>query len=134
LKEEECIQLEENLLAEGCREALIVWARSPEELILVDGHNRYQICQSHRLPFNIQPKEFPDMEAVRVWMINHQMGRRNLTPEQQSYLRGKRYHLEKQQGKRTDLTSPQSEEKLLPMRWANQVPFHRYYPESPRPA
>jgi hypothetical protein len=34
-------------------------------------------------------------EDVMVWMIATQLGRRNLTPEQKSYLRGKRYNLEK---------------------------------------
>jgi hypothetical protein len=30
------------------------------------------------------------------WIIANQLGRRNITPEQKSYLRGKRYNLEKQ--------------------------------------
>ena len=47
-----------------------------------------------------------------IIMIRHQLGRRNLTPDQQSYLRGKQYELRKQQGKRTGLTSPHCEEKL----------------------
>ena len=38
-------------------------------------------------------------EAVN-WIINNQLGRRNLTPEQQSYLRGKRYNREKGEGHR----------------------------------
>jgi hypothetical protein len=29
------------------------------------------------------------------WIINNQLGRRNVTPEQASYLRGKRYNMEK---------------------------------------
>ena len=29
------------------------------------------------------------------WMINYQLGRRNITPEQQSYLRGVQYEREK---------------------------------------
>ena len=32
------------------------------------------------------------------WIINNQLGRRNLSPEQASYLRGKRYNLEKTAG------------------------------------
>ncbi|HRF62280.1 MAG TPA: hypothetical protein PK708_05190 [Candidatus Competibacter sp.] len=46
------------------------------------------------------------------WIIENQLGRRNLHPDQASYLRGKRYNGEKQQGKRTDLdTSNQNDKK-----------------------
>ncbi|HYW80504.1 MAG TPA: DNA N-6-adenine-methyltransferase, partial [Thermoguttaceae bacterium] len=41
-----------------------------------------------------------------------QLGRRNLTPDQMSLLRGRRYNRLKKQGARTDLTSPHCEEKL----------------------
>ena len=33
--------------------------------------------------------------SLKAWMVNNQMGRRNLTPEQMSYLRGERYTAEK---------------------------------------
>jgi hypothetical protein len=46
------------------------------------------------------------------WMIDNQLSRRNLPPMLLRYLRGKRYLLEKQQGKRRDLTSAQIEQKL----------------------
>lgn len=38
--------LERSILAEGCRDALVLWGD-----VLVDGHNRYGICQKHGLPF-----------------------------------------------------------------------------------
>jgi hypothetical protein len=38
----------------------------------------------------------PDRQAAMNWMINNQLGRRNLHPDQASYLRGKRYNAEKQ--------------------------------------
>jgi hypothetical protein len=91
---EEFSQLEENILSEGCREALILW-KNNEDYVLIDGHNRYQICQKHKVDFKIVIKEFVGIEEVKGWMINNQLGRRNLTPSQQSYLRGKRYEHEK---------------------------------------
>jgi hypothetical protein len=39
---------------------------------------------------------FASQDEALNWMIATQLGRRNLTPEQKSYLRGKRYNLEKQ--------------------------------------
>ena len=94
LGEEEFVQLEANVLAEGIREPLIVWK---EENLLIDGHNRYELSQRHGLDFRVQLKTFDSREAAKSWMINNQLGRRNLSSEQQSYLRGKRYESEKQQ-------------------------------------
>ena len=90
---EERAQLEANLRQEGIREPVIVWKG---ENLLLDGHNRYEIARAHNLDFRVTLREFSDREAAKSWMINNQLGRRNLTPEQQSYLRGKRYEAEKQ--------------------------------------
>jgi hypothetical protein len=95
LKPEEFEQLEASLIAEGCREPLIVWNHGGQH-ILIDGHNRYRICQKHGLEYRVQVRDFDDPESVRTWMVKLQLGRRNLTPEQQSYLRGLRYLTEKQ--------------------------------------
>jgi hypothetical protein len=54
-----------------------------------------QICRRHGLPFTVQELTFASQEEVINWMIATQLGRRNLTPGQKSYLRGKRYNLEK---------------------------------------
>jgi len=94
LQNHEKEQLEENILAEGCREALLLW-KNEENYVLIDGHNRYEICQKHGIDFKIVVKDFESMEAAKSFMINNQLGRRNLTPEQMSYLRGKRYESEK---------------------------------------
>lgn len=83
--------LEENLLQEGCREPLTIW-----QGVLVDGHHRYAICTKHDLPFQTVALSLPDRAAALAWMIANQLGRRNLKPEVASYLRGKRYELEKQ--------------------------------------
>jgi hypothetical protein len=101
--------LEASILAEGCRDPLIVWE---EKNILVDGHNRYEICTAHGIGFQVVTHSFPDRASVMDWMIDNQLSRRNLPPMLLRYLRGKRYLLEKQQGKRHDLTSAQIEQKL----------------------
>lgn len=98
---DETKQLEENIIRNGCREALIVWetanehiGRKPEgekKFILVDGHNRYRICRENEIDFKVNLQSFDSMSEVRDFMINNQLGRRNLTPEQISYLRGLKY-------------------------------------------
>ncbi len=91
---EEFSQLEENILAEGCRDALVVW-KDGEDYVLIDGHNRYQICTKHGLDFKVQILEFEDKEVVSDWMVNNQLGKRNVTEETKSYLRGIQYNREK---------------------------------------
>lgn len=108
LAAEELAELEASILSEGIREPLVVWR---ETGILIDGHNRLKIAEKHDLPYQTQELAFADREAVRDWIINNQLGRRNLTPEAFALLLGMKYNREKQQGKRTDLTSAQSGQK-----------------------
>src|SRR5262249_48297091 len=92
---EEYAQLESNILRDGCRDALIVWK---EYETILDGHHRYDICTRHGLLYPTIELSLPDMETAKAWMINNQLGRRNLTPGQMSYYRGKQYELHKQLG------------------------------------
>lgn len=85
-------QLETNLIIERCRDPLVVWAGHD---ILLDGHNRWEICCQHDIDFQTVEIELPDWEAARNWIINNQLSRRNLTKEALSYLRGLRYLQEK---------------------------------------
>lgn len=73
LTADEYAGLEASLLAEGCRDALVVWND-----ILVDGHNRYEICQKHGIAFQTVQKDFADRPAALEWIIKNQFGRRNL--------------------------------------------------------
>ncbi len=74
--------LERSLLAEGCRDALVLWGD-----VLVDGHNRYGICQQHGLPFQtVQNTRFQSMEDVHLWMIDQHLGRRSVSEFQRGVL------------------------------------------------
>ncbi len=93
LTQEERRQLEENILAEGELLApILVWNGT-----IVDGPNRYEILQSHpEIPCSVRDLELETREEVLVWICKHQLGRRNLTPEQKKFLMGKQYDAEKQ--------------------------------------
>jgi hypothetical protein len=93
LSKEELQRLELSLLKEGCRDPLIVWK---EEGILLDGHNRLNLCKKHDTPFRTHEVSLPSRDAARSYVVELQLGRRNLNPEAASYLRGKRYEGEKQ--------------------------------------
>ncbi|WP_109097888.1 hypothetical protein [Aquimarina sp. AU58] len=90
LSKEEFKQLKENILLEGCKEAVSVWERE-DDLVLIDGHNRHKICQQNGIDYKISKFSFSSIEEVKAWMINHQLGRRNLNPDQMSYYRGLKY-------------------------------------------
>jgi hypothetical protein len=92
LTPEEYAQLEANIVADGCRDPLIVWQ---EEQCLLDGHNRYAICERYALGYTTQEVSLTDLDAAKAWMIAHQLGRRNLTLDQMRYYRGKQYELHK---------------------------------------
>ena len=95
LLDEEFKLLEDNILKDGCRDALILWEQEDGTHILIDGHNRYQICQKHNLLFKVQVVQFEDKESAKDWMILNQLGKRNVTEEAKAYLRGLQYKQEK---------------------------------------
>ncbi len=90
LSPEEFENLEKTILTDGCLTPLIVWKQENEQ-ILIDGHNRYNICTKHNISFDIEVKEFSNEHDVKLWMITNQLGRRNLSSDQASYYRGMRY-------------------------------------------
>ncbi|MFG6463957.1 plasmid replication/partition related protein [Roseateles sp. DXS20W] len=82
LTPEEHDALERSILAEGCRDALVLWGN-----VLVDGHNRYGICTKHGLPFQtVQNTRFTSMEDVHLWMIDQHLGRRSISDFQRGVL------------------------------------------------
>ena len=82
LTPDELDALERSILAEGCRDALVLWND-----LLIDGHNRYAICQKHGLPFNtIQATQFKNMDDVHLWMIDQHLGRRSVSDFQRGVL------------------------------------------------
>jgi hypothetical protein len=82
LTAEEHEALERSILADGCRDALVLWGDT-----LVDGHNRYGICQQHGLPFQtVQNPRFESIEDVYLWMIDQHLGRRSVSNFQRGVL------------------------------------------------
>ena len=84
-------QLEQNIKLNGCLDPLTVWKKDSGEMILIDGHNRLDICQRNSIAFKVRLHPFSSKEQAKDWMLNHQLGRRNLNPDQLSYFRGLKY-------------------------------------------
>ena len=102
-------QLEKNIIADGCREPLVVFNNT-----LVDGHNRYEICTKHDLPFSILDKEFADSGAAKLWMIDNQNGRRNLTDGWKYQLTQSKKEILLEQGKIAQVRKPEYHGKECP--------------------
>ncbi|MDT4825712.1 hypothetical protein FQZ97_590030 [compost metagenome] len=82
LTDDEREALERSLLAEGCRDALVLWGD-----LLVDGHNRHALCMKHGIPFETrQNTSFKSMEDVHLWMIENHLGRRSVSDFQRGVL------------------------------------------------
>ena len=74
LSEDEFRSLEESILAQGCRDTIKIWNDT-----IVDGHNRYAICTKHDIPFRTSQVRIKSQSGAIVWIIDNQLGRRNLT-------------------------------------------------------
>lgn len=81
LSDDERTQLETNLKADGCRDPLVHWRG-----LLLDGHNRYEICDRLGIGYRMVEKALPDRAAATAWIIRNQLGRRNLSDFQRAEL------------------------------------------------
>jgi hypothetical protein len=82
LTDSEYTALERSLLAEGCRDALVLWND-----VLIDGHNRYSICRKHNLTYKtVQNTSFESLDDVMLWMIDNHLARRSVSDFQRGVL------------------------------------------------
>ena len=93
ISEDEFRQLRENILTAGeVYEPLVVW-----DGVLVDGHNRWKVIQEiPEVKWRTREMDFADKWSAFEWMYKNQLGRRNLTDEQRTYMIGKMYEARKQ--------------------------------------
>jgi hypothetical protein len=66
LTEEEYSSLEVSIMAEGCRDAIVCW-----DDLIVDGNNRFEICQKHNLKFKTLDKAFDNRDEAKIWIITN---------------------------------------------------------------
>ncbi len=113
----EYLQLEENLMSDGCREPIAVWND-----VIVDGHNRYKICTEHGIPFAVEEMSFSCREEAIAWICANQLGRRNLTEESRKYLIGKQYESEKIISRKQSIYRDSRED-------SSRLPYETFIPE-----
>lgn len=81
LSDDEYERLEKSILSEGVRNPIITWNGT-----IIDGHNRYHICKEHGIKCPQRERDFPSREAAKIWIIENQFGRRNLSAYDRSAL------------------------------------------------
>lgn len=114
-------QLEENILKEGCQEPLCVWGD-----IIIDGHNRYEICTRLNIPFYIQSMSFNNRDEIIAWICTNQLCRKNISVESRRYLIGKRYETEKILGFRNSLSKKYYSKKELKATICHETQEQKY--------
>lgn len=80
LTDDEYKQLEKNIVENGFDKnfPIMEWHG-----FIVDGHNRYDICKKHNITdYVIGTLAYETKEEVMEWMLDIQLGRRNLSPIQ----------------------------------------------------
>lgn len=74
LTDEQLSSLEADILNNGCYSPVI----TNEDLVVIDGHNRMDICEEHGIPYRIAVFHFEDMLEAKQWALDTQKSRRNL--------------------------------------------------------
>lgn len=90
---DEVSRLSASVERDGILHPLVVWR---EERILLDGHTRYKLATKLDIPHPVKNLSFASRDEARAWVINHQLGRRNISDAARNYLLGKLYNQQKQ--------------------------------------
>jgi hypothetical protein len=109
----EYLALEQSILAEGCRDSLLVWKG---QNVVLDGHTRRELCIKHRKLVKVREVDLPDEKAAVEYILQIQRQRRNLTREALSYFRGSEYNAVKCQGGRKVRSGREDREAGRPVR------------------
>ena len=74
LSGEQFSALENDILENGCYAPII----ANEDMVIIDGHNRFPICERHGLPYKMLVFSFTDLLEAKEWALDTQKNRRNL--------------------------------------------------------
>ena len=114
----EYVALERSILEEGCRDPLVLWGD-----VLIDGHNRYAICQKHGIEFKIvQNDRFGSIEDVMLWMIDNQLARRSVTDFQRGMLALRKKSILVDRAKAQEESKQEAEAAAAPAQASEQSP------------
>lgn len=102
LTDEEYKQLEKNIVENGFDKnfPIMEWHG-----YIVDGHNRYDICKKHNITdYVVGTLAYETKEEVMEWMLDIQLGRRNLSPIQRIAIAEKYRNIYEKQARENQLS------------------------------
>ena len=76
--------LKAQILEQGCLQPLCVWKTEEKRRILLDGHNHHRICTDNNRRYSTVNVRLASREHAKLWILEHQAGRRNLTDDQRA--------------------------------------------------
>ena len=108
LTDDEYKQLEKNIVENGFDKnfPIMEWRG-----YIVDGHNRYSICQKHNIEYVVGTLAYETKEEVMEWMLDIQLGRRNLSPIQRIAVAEKYRPIYEKQAKENSLNNLKQNQK-----------------------
>jgi ParB-like chromosome segregation protein Spo0J len=110
LTQDEYNGLEADIKEFGCNDPILLW-----DGVIIDGHNRYEICQKHGIDFRTLSLHFDSRADALLYMIDHQLARRNLHElDKVALLEAKRPILEKQARERQKACLKQGDKYPVP--------------------
>ncbi|MDR3598774.1 ParB N-terminal domain-containing protein [Clostridium sp.] len=83
LSHSELSELESSIKEFGCLSPIVVWG---SRNIIIDGHNRYDICKRNNIEYKTANLEFLNENDAKMWVIKNQFSRRNLSTYERSIL------------------------------------------------
>jgi ParB-like chromosome segregation protein Spo0J len=95
LTEDEYAMLKQSIIDNGCQDAIKTWSG-----FILDGHNRFEICTELLLHYDTEEMNFETEQEAVVWIINNQLGRRNLSDFQKIELAEKKKDILLEKGKK----------------------------------
>lgn len=95
-------QLEKNIVENGFDKnfPIMEWHG-----FIVDGHNRFSICKKHNIEYVVGTLGYDTKDEVMQWMLDIQLGRRNLSPIQRIAVAEKYRPIYERQAKERQATS-----------------------------
>jgi hypothetical protein len=98
LTPEERKQLKENIESDGKVLDKILFWHDGQRNVVCDGMHRWEIVRGTEIPYTTGELKFADYEAAEIWILDHQLGRRNLLkPADIRKVRGELYNRIKRQ-------------------------------------
>ena len=110
LAADEFSKLEALILKDGCTSPIILW-----QGLIADGHNRFDICTRNKIGYQINhivTADYPDRNAVMLWMLDNQGGRRNLADIDKISIARKKEVILAAQAKERQIRKPESVEPI----------------------